>query len=53
MKLAEALAERKAAQTKIGEINERLQRVAVVQEGTEPAETPATLLADLNGLTRN
>jgi hypothetical protein len=36
MKLAEALAERKAAQEKIGELNERLQRVLVVQEGEQP-----------------
>jgi hypothetical protein len=47
MKLAEALAERKAAQTTIGELNERLQRVAVVQEGESPAEEPPALLMEL------
>jgi hypothetical protein len=41
MKLAEALVERKAAQQKLAELNERLQRVAVVQEGDRPAEEPA------------
>ena len=48
MKLAEALVERKAAQTKIGEINERLQRVALVQDGEKPAEDPLALLAELD-----
>ncbi len=52
MKLAEALTERKAAQTKIGEINQRLMRVAMVQEGTEPAEQPAALLAELDEVAR-
>ncbi|HMQ30833.1 MAG TPA: hypothetical protein PKD53_08890 [Chloroflexaceae bacterium] len=47
MKLAEALVERKAAQQKLAELNERLQRVAVVQEGERPAEEPAALLAEL------
>lgn len=47
MKLAEALVERKAAQTRISEINGRLQRVALVQEGDQPAEDPAALLAEL------
>jgi hypothetical protein len=47
MKLAEALVERKAAQQKLAELNERLQRVAVVQEGEQPAEAPAELLAEL------
>jgi hypothetical protein len=47
MKLAEALVERKAAQTKIGELNERLQRVAVIQEGEAPAEDPRALLEEL------
>ncbi|MFV9506780.1 MAG: DIP1984 family protein [Oscillochloridaceae bacterium umkhey_bin13] len=48
MKLAEALVERKAAQQKLAELNERLQRVAVVQEGERPAEEPAALLAELD-----
>jgi hypothetical protein len=47
MKLAEALVERKAAQTKISELNERLQRVALVQEGEQPAEQPTALLQEL------
>lgn len=47
MKLAEALSERKAAQEKIGELNERLQRVILVQEGEAPAEPPAELLQEL------
>lgn len=48
MKLAEALVERKAAQTKISEINERLQRVVLVQEGEHPAEDPTALLTELD-----
>lgn len=48
MKLAEALVERKAAQTKISELNERLQRVVVVQEGEQPAEQPTALLQELD-----
>lgn len=48
MKLAEALVERKAAQTKISELNERLQRSILVQEGEPPAEQPADLLQELN-----
>ena len=47
MKLAEALVERKAAQTKISELNERVQRVIFVQEGEQPAEQPADLLQEL------
>jgi hypothetical protein len=50
MKLAEALVERKAAQQKLAELNERLQRVAVVQEGERPAEEPAALLAELDAV---
>lgn len=52
MKLAEALAERKAAQTKISEINTRLQRIAIVQEGELAAEDPATLLIELEEVTK-
>jgi hypothetical protein len=48
MKLAEALVERKAAQTKISELNERLQRVILVQEGEHPAEEPTALLHELD-----
>ena len=47
MKLAEALVERKAAQQKLSELNERLQRAALVQEGETPAEAPAALLSEL------
>jgi len=50
MKLAEALVERKAAQQKLAELNERLQRVAVVQEGDRPAEEPAALLAEVGAV---
>lgn len=48
MKLAEALAERKTAQDKIAELNTRLQRVAIVQQGDTPAEDPAALLRELD-----
>jgi hypothetical protein len=51
MKLAEALVERKAAQQKLAELNERLQRAAVVQEGERPAEEPAALLTELDEVT--
>lgn len=47
MKLAEALVERKAAQQKLAELNERLQRVAVVQEGERPAEERCRLLGEV------
>ncbi len=48
MKLAEALVERKAAQEKISELSERLQRVSVVQEGEKPTEKPPALLTELS-----
>jgi hypothetical protein len=51
MKLAEALVERKAAQGKIAELGERLQRVAIVQEGQAPVEEPTALLEELNSVT--
>lgn len=47
MKLAEALVERKAAQDKINELNNRLQRIILVQEGEQPAEQPSDLLQEL------
>jgi hypothetical protein len=47
MKLAEALVERKAAQDKVSELSERLQRVSVIQEGEKPAEKPQALLTEL------
>ena len=50
MKLAEALVERLAAQTKISELNERLQRIILVQEGEQPAEQPSALLQELDGV---
>ena len=51
MKLAEALVERKAAQVKVAELGERLQRVAIVQEGQSPAEEPTALLDELSAVT--
>jgi hypothetical protein len=50
MKLAEALVERKAAQEKLKELNERLQRVALIQEGEQPAEDPTLLLAEVDAV---
>jgi hypothetical protein len=47
MKLAEALVERKAAQEKIADISQRLQRVSVIQEGEKPSEKPQQLLTEL------
>lgn len=47
MKLAEALAERRAAYDKIADLNNRLEQVALVQEGEQPAEDPLALLAEL------
>lgn len=47
MKLAEALVERKAAQLKISQLNERLQRVVLIQEGVELPEEPQALLSEL------
>jgi hypothetical protein len=47
MKLAEALIERKAAQAKISELSERLQRVVLVQEGEQAAEEPSALLREI------
>lgn len=52
MKLAEALVERKAAQTKISEINTRLQRIAIIQEGEKAAEDPTILLIELEEVTK-
>ncbi|MGH9563768.1 MAG: DIP1984 family protein [Terracidiphilus sp.] len=45
-KLAEALAERSDCQNKIEEIKKRLVRSARVQEGEQPAEDTAELLAE-------
>ena len=47
MKLATALAERSALQTRLTELQSRLISNAKVQEGEEPAEDPAALLAEM------
>ncbi|MDO5534541.1 MAG: DIP1984 family protein [Propionibacteriaceae bacterium] len=46
MKLAEALAERAAAQTRLAELQGRLESGVLVQEGDQPAEDPPALLAE-------
>jgi hypothetical protein len=48
MKLAEALIRRADAQKRIAQLRQRLNNSAMVQEGTEPAEDPARLLAELD-----
>ncbi|KQB87467.1 DIP1984 family protein [Corynebacterium lowii] len=50
MKLAEALAERAEAQRRYAQLRERLRLVARVQEGEEPGEDPAALLAEAEHL---
>jgi hypothetical protein len=50
MKLAEALLERADIQKRIALTAERLKRVALVQEGVEPAEDPAELRVLLDEL---
>ena len=56
MKLAEALIQRADHRKRLDQLRERLVRVARVQEGDEPAEDPAALLAEVErtaaGLTR-
>ena len=47
MKLAEALAERSDCQNRLQELQKRLIRNARVQEGEQPAEDPAALLAEV------
>ena len=47
MKLATALAERSALQTKLTELQSRLVSNAKVQEGEDPAEDPAALLTEM------
>ena len=44
MKLAEALQERADLKRNISDLSDRLQRVALVQEGEKPVEDPKTLL---------
>lgn len=51
MKLASALSERSDVQRRIAELENRLQNNAKVQEGDTPAEDPAALLAEADGLT--
>lgn len=46
MKLAQALAERAAVQTRIAEIEGRLAGAVLVQEGETPVEDPQALLAE-------
>jgi hypothetical protein len=46
LKLAEALAERSDCQNRIAELNKRIARSARVQEGEQPPEAPAELLAE-------
>lgn len=46
MKLAQALAERAAVQTRIAEIEGRLAGAVLVQEGEAPVEDPQALLAE-------
>ena len=48
MKLAEALAERSDCQVRLEELKKRLLRVARVQEGEQPAENTADLLAEVD-----
>ena len=47
MKLAEALQRRADLNRRIRQINSRLESNAVIQEGSEPQEDPAELLAEL------
>jgi hypothetical protein len=47
MKLAEALQERAALNTRIHELKERMKANATMQEGVEPAEDPKELLPEL------
>lgn len=50
MKLASALTERSDLQRKVTELTRRLSNNAKVQEGDRPAEEPALLLAELDGV---
>lgn len=53
MKLAEALQERADLNRRIQQLQQRLNNNAIVQEGEEPAENPAELLAELDGCSAN
>lgn len=48
MKLAEALSLKKDLEKRISDLKERLDNAVRVQEGDEPAENPAELLAELD-----
>ena len=48
MKLANALSQRAELQTRIRQLEERLNNNAQVQEGEEPAEDPMELLRELD-----
>jgi hypothetical protein len=48
MKLGEALAKRAELQSRLGQVRDRLRVSALVQEGDEPPEDPAPLLAELD-----
>ena len=48
MKLAEALQERADLKRNISDLSDRLERVALVQEGEKPVEDPKTLLKALD-----
>ena len=50
MKLAEALMERADLQKRLSQIKNRLSMNAKVQEGETPAEDPAALLKELDGI---
>jgi hypothetical protein len=48
MKLGEALAKRAELQSRLGQVRDRLRVSALIQEGDEPPEDPAALLAELD-----
>jgi hypothetical protein len=50
MKLGEALARRSDLQTRIVELRSRLTQSALVQEGEQPQEDPAALLAEFEAI---
>lgn len=52
MKLAQALMERKDIQNRLDALRGRLCASALTQEGENPPENPAQLLAELNDLTK-
>ncbi|HWA83014.1 MAG TPA: DIP1984 family protein [Fimbriimonadaceae bacterium] len=49
MKLAEALVDRAACQKAIEQLQQRLNNIALVQEGDQPVESPQDLLTQLDG----